>query len=354
MRKSGAAPTYLTPSQAVSSPRFHSALWAADTTQEDVDSMRAGAIKQELESYGISTKVFLEKEELVEALKKARADGLKPKETSSTSSESSSKDSSSSSKDSSSSSSSSTSSSSEKSTDSRPRDERLKEEISNCEKMKNSELKQELTERGVSTAAFFEKSEFVEALAAARVDGVSKKGGQSKNSNEEGYAEYADVEVLTDDSTGPRATGAGQQQKQQQQQQQQQSSPFGGGSPFGGPGGNPFGGAGGMGGMGGFADMLKNMQGMGGAGGGGNANADPFGGAGGNPFAGGMGGMGDAMGKAQEMMKNPKVMELTTKAQKNPKIMKAMQECMSNPAAMSKYQDDPEVAELINELRKYM
>ena len=54
------------------------------------------------------------------------------------------------------------------------------------------------------------------------------------------------------------------------------------------------------------------------------------------------------------MMKNPKVMEIMMKAQSNPKVMKAMQECMSNPAAFAKYQNDPEVGELMNELKKYM
>ena len=39
---------------------------------------------------------------------------------------------------------------------------------------------------------------------------------------------------------------------------------------------------------------------------------------------------------------------------KNPKIMKAVQECMGNPMAFSKYQNDPEVGELIRELQKYM
>ena len=165
----------------------------------------------------------------------------------------------------------------------------MKEELDNCQKMKNAELKQELTERGISTASFFEKSEFVKALAAARVDGVTKQASGGSGSSSEGYAEYADVEVLTSDDAGPRPKG---------QQQQQQQSPFGGaaggnpfggaagGNPFGGAaGGNPFGGAagmGGMGGMGGIADMLKNM-GMGGMGG-------AAGGA--NPFAGGAGAAG--------------------------------------------------------------
>merc|ERR1712113_1010064 len=97
------------------------------------------------------------------------------------------------------------------------------------------------------------------------------------------------------------------------------------------------------GGMGGIADMMKNMGGVGGG-------ANPFGGgAGANPF-----GSGDAMKKAQEMMSNPKVMEIMMKAQSNPKIMKAVQECMGNPMAFAKYKDDPDVGELIRELQKYM
>ena len=294
------------------------------STTDEVASMRVGEIKKELESYGISTRSFLEKSELVEALTKARADGLQPKKTVSTTSPSSS-------------SGSKTTSPEPEIVDSRPREERLKEEIENCQKMKAGELKKELEERGISTKSLFEKSEFVKALAEARVDGVDKRP-------KEGYAEYANVEVLTDDSAGPR---------KRQEPEAQQQSPFGGAA-----GGNPFGGGmpggmGGMGGMGGIADMLKNMGGMGGMGG--SAGADPFGGS--NPFGagmGGMGGMGDAMGKAQEMMKNPKVMEIMMKAQSNPKIMKAMQECMSNPVAFAKYQNDPEVGELMNELKKYM
>ena len=310
----------------MSRPTF--ALYSA--TSDDVASMRVGEIKKELESYGISTKSFFEKSELVEALEKARADGLKPKASSSSSSTSSSSSSSSAS----SSSSSSTSSTSSPPKDTRPREERLQEEMEKCKSMKASELKKELEERGVSTKSFFEKSEFVKALAEARVDGVEKP------KEKENYAEYSNVEVITDDSAGPR------KRQSEQSQQQQQQSPFGGGSPFGGMGGNPFGG-GGMGGMGGLEDLLKNM--------GGAAGGNPFGG-GANPFGGmgGMGGMGDVMGKAQEMMKNPKVMELMTKAQSNPKIMAAMQECMSNPAAFAKYQNDPEVSEVINELKKYM
>merc|ERR1719162_2881138 len=44
----------------------------------EISSMKVGEIKKELESYGISTVSFVEKSQLVEALKKARADDLKP------------------------------------------------------------------------------------------------------------------------------------------------------------------------------------------------------------------------------------------------------------------------------------
>merc|ERR1712238_460767 len=170
----------------------------------------------------------------------------------------------------------------------KPREERIAEELGKCRVMKAGVMRKELEGLGISTKSFFEKTDFVTALADARVDGVGKKA-------EEGYAEYSNVEVLTDDASGPRPPSSEQQQ------------PEGGGR----GGASPFGGGGGMGGMGGIADMLKNGAGGGGA------------------------GMGDSMGKAQELMKNPKVMELMMKAQGNPKIMAAMQECMSNPAAFA-------------------
>ena len=52
----------------------------ASSDDDDIASMKAGAMKKELESYGISTDTFVEKSELVQALTKARADGLKPRE----------------------------------------------------------------------------------------------------------------------------------------------------------------------------------------------------------------------------------------------------------------------------------
>lgn len=287
--------------------------------------MRVGELKKELESYGMSTRAFLEKSELVDAVEKARAEGKTPIST----------------KESSSPSNDTKSTAPDSDAPSQSREERLQEEIENCKAMKAGDLKKELESYGISTASFFEKSEFVKACAEARVDGASK---QSVSSNSEGYAEYADVEVLTDEDAGPR-------KRSSEQQSQSQGNPFGGGMPAG-MGGNPFGGGmpGGMGGMGNIADMMKNM-GMGGG------SGNPFGGAaGGNPFGGGMpGGMGgDPMKKAQEMMSNPKVREIMMKAQSNPKVMKAIQECMGNPMAFAKYQNDPEVGDLIRELQKYM
>lgn len=60
-----------------------------DAIETEVSSMRVKQIKDELESYGISTRTFLEKGELVEALIQARKEGKTPIVTSSTSSSSS-------------------------------------------------------------------------------------------------------------------------------------------------------------------------------------------------------------------------------------------------------------------------
>jgi len=305
----------------VRSARPTTAVYASTGTgTDDISSMRAGEMKKELESYGISTVSFVEKSELVKALEKARAEGLTPESPSTSKTKKKKKRRSSS------------SSSIDEDDTTKPREERLADELENCRAMKAGEMRKELEGLGISTKSFFEKTDFVTALADARVDGVGKKA-------EEGYAEYSNVEVLTDDASGPRPPSS-------QQQQQPEGGGGGGASPFGGGGG-----MGGMGGMGGIADMLKNgagggMGGMGGMGG----IADMLK----NGAGGGGAGMGDAMGKAQELMKNPKIMELMMKAQGNPKIMAAMQECMSNPAAFAKYQNDPEVSELIKELQKAM
>jgi len=327
----------------------------------DIASMRILELKKELETYGISTKSFLEKGELVDALGKARAEGKTPVSNTGTSSSSSTSSAANPTPSPASAPSAPSNSSSE------PREDRIAAEMEKCRQMKASELKSELESYGIPTKSFFEKSEFVKACAEARVDGTSKSESGADDGGE-GYAEYANVEVLTSDDAGPR--------KKSEPEPQSGGgggggNPFGGGgggnpfggaaaggNPFGGAaGGNPFGGGGGggsapggmagMGGMGGIADMLKNMGGMGGGGGGGGAG-------GGNPFGGGMPGGADAMKKAQELMGNPKVREIMTKAQSNPKVMAAVTECMSNPAAFAKYQNDPEIGALIRELQEIM
>lgn len=227
--------------------------------------------------------------------------------------------------------------------------------------MKVQELKSELESLGVSTKSFFEKSEFVRALAEARVDGVKKSKKKKRRSvsddDDEVEEVTAKVEVITNDNVGPKT-----KKSRDTDNASAGGNPFGGGggSPFG---GMPFGGGGAPGGMGGMdiGDILNSMGGMGGAGAGaagGNpfagaaGGANPFGG-GANPFGGGAG-MADAMKAAQQAMSNPKVQKVIQKAQKNPKVMQAVQECMSNPMAMSKYMSDPEVGPILKELQEAM
>lgn len=324
---------------------FH--LFSSSTDLEDeIKSMRVGEIKQELESLGVSTRTFLEKSELVEALVKARKEGKKP-----ISSGSSSSTVSSSSTESTATTSTTKSTTTAAPTNPEERKQRIKEEMEKCNTMKTGELKSELESLGVSTKSFFEKSEFIRALAEARVDGVTVKKSKKKkrrvaSDDDEVEEVTAKVEVITNDNVGPKT------------KKSRDNSQGTGGNPFGGAGGSPFGGmpfGGGAGGgpggmdMNNIADMLKNM---GGAGGAGSAGGNPFAG-GANPFGGGAG-MADAMKAAQAAMNNPKVKKVIEKAQKNPKVMQAVQECMGNPSAMSKYMTDPEVGPILRELQQAM
>lgn len=145
----------------------------------NVSEMKASDLRKELQSYGISTKSFFEKSELVEAVEKARAEGKTPIKDGSGSGGEKTQDSGDSS--------------------SASRDERLAKEIETCNKMKVGELKKELESYGISTKSFFEKSEFVKATAEARVDGVKKSErrstqGSSRSSRDEVFdPSYRDV-----------------------------------------------------------------------------------------------------------------------------------------------------------------
>lgn len=145
-----------------------------------------GEIRKELESYGISTKSFLEKTEMIDALEKARAEGKQPKSTATATKPTD-----------------DSNSSSESSPNGEvQRDVRMQQELEKANKMKIGELREKLQELGISTKSFFEKSEFIKAYAEAVVDGVKQKtsrtSGASNNSksqrDEEKYdPSYRDV-----------------------------------------------------------------------------------------------------------------------------------------------------------------
>ena len=153
----------------------------ATTTSSDEDlhneinSMKAKDIRQELQSYGIPTKAFFEKSELVDALVAARKEGKTPVVVGVNGDDDGATSSASTSDASSSSETTTSASSNNKRTSSANRQERLNQEMEKCKSMKVGELKKELESYGVSTKSFFEKSEFVRAVAEIRVDGVKKK-----------------------------------------------------------------------------------------------------------------------------------------------------------------------------------
>jgi len=133
----------------------------SSSTLPDINNLTVAEMRKELESYGISTKSFLEKKEFVEALTKAREEGKKPIEDTTTASDSTKK----------------------KSNDDEAalsREKRIAAEMEKCQQMKVPELKKELESLGISTKSFFEKSEFVKTLATARVDGTAKGGSKSR------------------------------------------------------------------------------------------------------------------------------------------------------------------------------
>lgn len=146
----------------------------------DIAGMKLKDIRQELESYGISTKPFLEKPEFVEALQKARAEGKQPKAQKANGKAG------------------------------KTRSERMQEEMAKAKSMSVADLRKELTSRGIKTNAFFEKSEFVKAYAEAIVDGVKQKSGGSssgagRRSQQQEYdPSYRDVQMQKLDENARR------------------------------------------------------------------------------------------------------------------------------------------------------
>lgn len=154
------------------------------------------------ESYGISTKSFFEKSEMVDALVKARKEGKTPINNSAGSEDT-------------------TKSQSKKNDDNsnnnkEDRAERIKQEIEKCSKLKVGELKKELESAGVSTKSYFEKSEFVKAVAELRVDGPKSTSGGRTRSRSSGRVEeeprdssYRDVTVTKFEGNMKAMLGAG-------------------------------------------------------------------------------------------------------------------------------------------------
>lgn len=163
----------------VPAPRINRSLPFMATSLPDIEAMRVPEMRKELESYGISTKSFFEKKEMIDALKNARAEGKKPIEQG----DEKEKD--------------------ENTSEELSREERIKLETEKAKKMKVGDLKKELQDRGISTKSFFEKTDFVKAYAEAVVDGIQNP---SKAQEEKYDASYRDVAMQKFDKRDPRLT----------------------------------------------------------------------------------------------------------------------------------------------------
>lgn len=225
-----------------------------------------------------------------------------------------------------------------------------------------TEIKKELDLLKIPHTSFFEKREFAEALARARVNPPSSSASSttSRGDNvdpDEDPSQYRFVEVKRMPKEGGEGgggagggpgAGAGGRAGGRPGPGPGRGGGGGGGDPFsdifnarGGAGGAAAGArAGGASGPGGFADAFFKQAG--GARGGGS----PFGGGGGMP---GMGGIDPSM--LASIMSNPRAQAAFQRAQKNPKVMAALQDVMANPANIGKYANDKEVTSVLNELQ---
>jgi len=135
----------------ISHRNINNELFSSSNTLDDIDGLTAGEIRQELQSYGIDTRSYFDKSELVAALRMARyerrsfsADDYAEPSPPGTRAGGAT----------------GTSSSSPTS-----REEEIRRKTEQYKSLSVSELKMRLQELGVSTKAFFEKSDFVRALA---------------------------------------------------------------------------------------------------------------------------------------------------------------------------------------------
>mmetsp|Transcript_4625 Transcript_4625/g.9616 ORF Transcript_4625/g.9616 Transcript_4625/m.9616 type:complete len:277 (-) Transcript_4625:790-1620(-) len=159
----------------ITTPNMATTTSSDEDLRNEINSMKAKDIRQELQSYGIPTEAFFEKSELVDALVTARREGKTPVVGVNGDDDGATSSASTSDASSSETTTSASSNNNNKSSSSANRQERLNQEMEKCKSMKVGELKKELESYGVSTKSFFEKSEFVRAVAEIRVDGVKKK-----------------------------------------------------------------------------------------------------------------------------------------------------------------------------------
>lgn len=246
-------------------PTSPSILFYTDTPDDDVSEIKASEMKRELESYGISTRSMFDRDEFEKALKEARLDNLKEKIRSSKKSTVANNKKNDDSKTTTTHKSSTTffggddnnktdsggttwsskwknvadtvkavvesrtkkvssnncsSTKDEKSTtatvtNNAHREELFKLALEEGKDMKLSDLKKELTDRGISSSSFFEKSDLINLYANAIADQVERVVNDTKketrsyddsNNNEKFGSFYKDVIMCKFD---PRSIAAG-------------------------------------------------------------------------------------------------------------------------------------------------
>jgi hypothetical protein len=220
------------------------------------------------------------------------------------------------------------------------------------EELKAREAKAELVMRGYKNVnGLFEKNELVDALRTAREERLGEEGEEADETStpdeddedadddndaydtddaDEDSDEDAKTTVVSEnDGSSSGVDDDGVTDVDYQDVEVVNETPSGGGAePTSGSSEDLFSSMGGMAGMANMAGMFSNV-------------ADSA--ASGTKMP--------SMGDIAKIMSNPKAQPLLAKAQANPKIMEALAECMADPSAIPKFKNDPEIREILNELK---
>ena len=180
--------------------RFRDEEFDHDVTLPDLATMKNSELREECKSYGIVTKAFLEKSDFVKALEKARAEGKKPLDETTSQPKQNNSEEGAKQRDTNPGSSSSSSD-----FESGTRDDRYNKALQYAKGMKAKTLKQALEDWKIPTKTLLDKSDLEKAYATAVADNIQKKK-ETKQQQQQWTSASASTGTSTKTRTEHRST----------------------------------------------------------------------------------------------------------------------------------------------------